>query len=102
MIWNIISFKKQANTFDYGCRRSHTRTHSNYIDYSNNNKASIIDPLVLFAYEIQLKSSNQGHYSIPGRSRAENRTRVINKHPVSTDKNANVFKPIAVSLPHTL
>ena len=39
---------------------THTQTQSNRIDYWNNNKASIIDPLVLFAYEIQAISSNKG------------------------------------------
>lgn len=78
----MISFKRRADTSIYESKQSHThpQAQSNYIDYWNNNKASIIDPRVLFVYEIQAMSSNQGHYSItqkhttaslPGRSRAK-------------------------------
>ena len=109
ILGDIISFKKQADTPIYENKQSHThpQAQSNYIDYWNNNKASIIDPLVLFAYEIQAMSNNQGHYSIAQKrfsswkSQSRNSSRVINKPPFSTRKKklARVFKPTAVSLP---
>lgn len=73
MIWNIISFKKPADTSDYESKESHKHIHTQqvwsfYIDHWNNNKASLIDFLVLSVYEIQAMLSNQGHYSIPGKS----------------------------------
>lgn len=69
---------------------THTRqqAHQHYIDYWNNNRAFIIDLVVLFAYEIHAVSSNQGHNSITKNqtkashcsgSRKENIIRVINK-----------------------
>lgn len=75
MIRNTVSFKNSlTRRIMKAGSQTHTHTHrppqvrSNSIDYWNNNKASIIDSLVLSAYEIQAKSSNQGHYSVPGRS----------------------------------
>lgn len=73
MIRNTVSFKNRlARWIMKTGNQTHTHTppqvQSNSIDYWNNNKASIIDSLVLSAYEIQAKSSNQGHYSVPGRS----------------------------------
>lgn len=69
-----------------------TQAQSNCIDYWNNNKASFIDPCVLFAYEIVAMSSNQGHYSITLKhavfleNPVANSIRLINKLPLSEEK----------------
>lgn len=95
-MWNIIPLKKLADKSIYASKPSHTHTHTqaraHSIDHWNNNKAFIIDPLVLFVYEIHATMSNQGHYSIAQKHTAaalclaENTTQVINKSTFSTKR----------------
>lgn len=100
---------KGADTSDYESRQSQTNTHthiytptqvrSNSIDYWNNNKASIIDSLVLSAYEIGAKSSNQGHYSVPGRSQQKTeQDSSINHYFLKEGERLKFLQPVATLL----